>query len=1029
MTSHPEHFYDTECTAASPSTNQLSYNGDMDNGVMTIEENVMQMHLVLKFYFSPIEQQHVIYLLNLYRGNGNLNYLCLHLSSLVDTVSKRCFLKCLLPFVPKQHLDHYYKLIADLYNALNLDDIHDVDFDYLQQMDTSYRNRKNDHSLLELQKALGLSSDYSPAVRKNPDLVMQTLNPSLPTVNDKPVSHQSAQVMASSALSLATLAPVASVISANTQTLPANSTNADKVGVDEKDAALVSQPSFTNMCKDEEFDIEIKRRFNQAYGFKIKGGIESYEPVIIEEIGPGSQAEKSGLKKNDRIKSINSQSFEKISYKDATKLIRSNKKLKMTIVRKLPPSRSLAANSLIYEEPSFSDSQDKQTENSPRSSEMIWIDRKGERVLNYQDRLQNAERFKVLLVLPPSSGRLGFRIRGGSQFGIGIFISRVQPNTLASRHNLQFGDEILAVNNEDFSNVSHERAIELISMDRVVVMSLRRAGCIPDYARRANQSGAMLTGLSTVGEEQRPASAGQLQQRSYIKPLDSRLNLSLTNLADSDPSSDFKSLTSTDVPILSRNTSPATGSSCEMEAGRRRYRSTRDLNTMISPTMRSSVDRQDTLTNRLSKSSFALNTGVNSDEDGRRSPHENERPSFRAIQGKMDQRRKYQPRTGNTPSVRSNRMASGDTQYQSDDNPRIVTHSYDSGPSFHQPPQYHYSAVALNRAQSRSNSNLAPPVLVQSRRESSRVTATKGRQAINSRRDVYIKSLSGKETDDDDFDDDEMSSLVRKSKRIRVQKVADRLGIAIEGGADTQLQLPRISRIKVLLNTKTYLHFHRLLFDCSQTIRTGNTPSVRSNRMASGDTQYQSDDNPRIVTHSYDSGPSFHQPPQYHYSAVALNRAQSRSNSNLAPPVLVQSRRESSRVTATKGRQAINSRRDVYIKPLSGKETDDDDFDDDEMSSLVRKSKRIRVQKVADRLGIAIEGGADTQLQLPRISRIKPESCAWYNDELREGMRILEVNNKPLYGLTHAECGKKIAQSFRANYRDFIEFLVEVDAK
>ena len=117
------------------------------------------------------------------------------------------------------------------------------------------------------------------------------------------------------------------------------------------------------------------------------------------QIGPGSQAEKSGLKKNDRIKSINSQSFEKISYKDATKLIRSNKKLKMTIVRKLPPSRSLAANSLIYEEPSFSDSQDKQTENSPRSSEMIWIDRKGERVLNYQDRLQNAERFKVCAIL------------------------------------------------------------------------------------------------------------------------------------------------------------------------------------------------------------------------------------------------------------------------------------------------------------------------------------------------------------------------------------------------------------------------------------------------------------------------------------------------------------------------------------------------------------------------------------------------------------------------------------------------------
>jgi len=113
--------------------------------------------------------------------------------------------------------------------------------------------------------------------------------------------------------------------------------------------------------------------------------------------------------------------------------------------------------------------------------------------------------------------------------------------------------------------------------------------------------------------------------------------------------------------------------------------------------------------------------------------------------------------------------------------------------------------------------------------------------------------------------------------------------------------------------------------------------------------------------------------------------------------------------------------RDVYIQPLSGRDLED------EKAMMSRKCKRIRIQKVAERLGITIEGGADTKLRLPRISCIKPDSCAWYNEELAEGMRILEVNNKPLYGLTHAECGKKIAQSFKANYRDFIEFLVEVE--
>ena len=90
-----------------------------------------------------------------------MNYLCLHMSSLVDTVSKRCLLKGLLPFVPQQHRDHYYKLIADLYGGLNLDHVHQVGLSYLREIGVDCHSRKNDHSLEELKRSRELISRSS----------------------------------------------------------------------------------------------------------------------------------------------------------------------------------------------------------------------------------------------------------------------------------------------------------------------------------------------------------------------------------------------------------------------------------------------------------------------------------------------------------------------------------------------------------------------------------------------------------------------------------------------------------------------------------------------------------------------------------------------------------------------------------------------------------------------------------------------------------------------------------------------------
>uniref|UniRef100_A0A8C6YJU4 PDZ domain-containing protein n=1 Tax=Naja naja TaxID=35670 RepID=A0A8C6YJU4_NAJNA len=49
----------------------------------------------------------------------------------------------------------------------------------------------------------------------------------------------------------------------------------------------------------------------------------------------------------------------------------------------------------------------------------------------------------------PQEG-LGFSIRGGSEHGVGIYVSLVEPGSLADKEGLRVGDRILKVNDKSF---------------------------------------------------------------------------------------------------------------------------------------------------------------------------------------------------------------------------------------------------------------------------------------------------------------------------------------------------------------------------------------------------------------------------------------------------------------------------------------------------------------------------------------------------------------------------------------------------
>ncbi|CAK9799393.1 Whrn [Anthophora quadrimaculata] len=89
---------------------------------------------------------------------------------------------------------------------------------------------------------------------------------------------------------------------------------------------------------------------------------------------------------------------------------------------------------------------------------------------------------------------------------------------------------------------------------------------------------------------------------------------------------------------------------------------------------------------------------------------------------------------------------------------------------------------------------------------------------------------------------------------------------------------------------------------------------------------------------------------------------------------------------------------------------------------------RITVKKTKSILGIAIEGGANTKHPLPRIINIHDNGAAFEAGGLEVGQLILEVDGHKVEGLHHQEVARLIAESFARRDRNEIEFLV-VEAK
>ncbi|KAE8583557.1 hypothetical protein XENTR_v10020573 [Xenopus tropicalis] len=74
---------------------------------------------------------------------------------------------------------------------------------------------------------------------------------------------------------------------------------------------------------------------------------------------------------------------------------------------------------------------------------------------------------------------LGFSIRGGVEHGTGIYVSLVEPGSLAEQEGLRVGDQILKANGRPLDRVTHAEAVKALRGSQKLVLSVLSSGRIP----------------------------------------------------------------------------------------------------------------------------------------------------------------------------------------------------------------------------------------------------------------------------------------------------------------------------------------------------------------------------------------------------------------------------------------------------------------------------------------------------------------------------------------------------------------------
>ncbi|XP_037133635.1 PDZ domain-containing protein 7-like isoform X2 [Syngnathus acus] len=232
--------------------------------------------------------------------------------------------------------------------------------------------------------------------------------------------------------------------------------------------------------------ITVDKSVDGKLGFSVRGGCEHGLSIFVSKVEDASTAggmpwrrqvtsaffysllictEEAGLLVGDKLVEVNGVSLESITMSSAVKVLTGNNRLRMVVRR-------------VGKVPGIRYSKEKTT----------WVDLIHRRMVVEESGRTPSEasagsalRRIIHLYTTSDDYCLGFNIRGGKEFGLGIYVSKLDPGGLAEQNGIKMGDQILAANGVSFEDISHSNAVEVLKSHTHVMLTIKEAGRYPAY--------------------------------------------------------------------------------------------------------------------------------------------------------------------------------------------------------------------------------------------------------------------------------------------------------------------------------------------------------------------------------------------------------------------------------------------------------------------------------------------------------------------------------------------------------------------
>ncbi|XP_076242640.1 whirlin protein dyschronic isoform X4 [Calliopsis andreniformis] len=191
--------------------------------------------------------------------------------------------------------------------------------------------------------------------------------------------------------------------------------------------------------------------------------------VYISRVEEGSVAERAGLRPGDTILEVNGTPFRAVTHEEALKMLKSCRTLSMTVRGPALDPRCRVGH------PVWS--------TSGRQQSCSWMDRQGRPaspppVYPSRDSRYCPRTRKVELCIEPGQS-LGLMIRGGLEYGLGIYVTGVDKDSVADRAGLLVGDQIIEVNGQNFEEATHDEAVQILKTNKRMTLLIRDVGKVP----------------------------------------------------------------------------------------------------------------------------------------------------------------------------------------------------------------------------------------------------------------------------------------------------------------------------------------------------------------------------------------------------------------------------------------------------------------------------------------------------------------------------------------------------------------------